>query len=151
LEAEAARFCLNHQHDTVPAAIFDVIDPGLKEMNIDRFSVRNFAMWHEEQLCFQKATAFEKNRPNVCLDYIRRYFDTLGDLIRSIPSPFVWNMDDRRAGCQKKVASPEVIVATNTKFDFVKVPEARDDAQLALLTAPSAFGGSTYVLSLFPN
>jgi rhamnose utilization protein RhaD (predicted bifunctional aldolase and dehydrogenase) len=53
-------------------------------------------------------------------------------------------MDETRAGCPKKIVSPEVTVATNTKLGAVTVPEAPDDTQLSLLTAISAFGDSTY-------
>jgi hypothetical protein len=63
--------------------------------------------------------------------------------LKAIPSPIVWNVDETRVGCPKMVAWPEVIVATNTKHSSVRVPEERDDAQLTLLTAISAFGDST--------
>jgi hypothetical protein len=44
---------------------------------------------------------------------------------------------------------PDVIVASGTKHGCVTVPEFRDDAQLTLLTAISAFGDSTdpYLIS----
>jgi hypothetical protein len=63
--------------------------------------------------------------------------------LKAIPSPLMWNGDETMAGCSKKIAQPEVIVATNTKPSSVTVPEERDDAQLTLLTAISAFGDST--------
>jgi hypothetical protein len=53
-------------------------------------------------------------------------------------------MDETWAGRQKKIALPEAIVATNPKLGSVTVPQSRDDAQLALLIAISAFGDSTY-------
>jgi hypothetical protein len=53
------------------------------------------------------------------------------------------NVDDTRVGCPKRIAQREVIVATNAKLGSVMVPEERDDAQLTLLTAISAFGDST--------
>jgi hypothetical protein len=58
----------------------------------------------------------------------------------------VWNVDETRAGCPKKIAPPEVIVTTNMKLGSVKVPKAHDDAQLTLFTAISVFGDSVYPL-----
>jgi hypothetical protein len=55
----------------------------------------------------------------------------------------MWNMDETRVGCPKRIAQPEVIFATNTKPGSVMVPKERDDAQLTLLTVISAFGDST--------
>jgi hypothetical protein len=55
-------------------------------------------------------------------------------------------VDETRVGCPKKIAPPEVIVTTNTKLGSVTLREARNDMQLILLTALSAFGDSTYTL-----
>jgi hypothetical protein len=55
----------------------------------------------------------------------------------------MWNVDDTRVGCPKRIAQPEVIVATNTKPGSVTVLEERDDAQLTLLMSISALGDST--------
>jgi hypothetical protein len=52
-------------------------------------------------------------------------------------------VDETRVGCPKRIAQPEVITATNTKPGSITVPERRDDGQLTLLTAISAFGDST--------
>jgi hypothetical protein len=46
----------------------------------------------------------------------------------AIPSPFVWNMDETRVACPKRIAQPEVIVAANTKPGSVTVPEEWGDA-----------------------
>jgi hypothetical protein len=91
----------------------------------------------------QKARILEKDRHDVSPKEVRSYLDTVAGQFKAIPSPFVWNVEERRAGCPKRIAQPGVIVATNTKPGSVKVPEERDDAQLTLLTAISPFGDST--------
>jgi hypothetical protein len=116
---------------------------AVPDVNVDRFWVRNFVMRPKEQLCFQKARVLEKDRHDVSPDEVRSYFDTVAGQLKAIPSPFMWNLDETRVRCPKRIAKPEVIVATNTKPGSVTVPEERDDAQLTLLTAISAFGDST--------
>jgi hypothetical protein len=100
-------------------------------------------MRHNEQLDFQKARVLEKDRQDVSPDEVRGYFDTVAGQLKAIPSPFVWDVDGTRFGCPKRIAQPEIIVATDTKPSSVTVPEQRDDAQLTLLTAISAFEDST--------
>jgi hypothetical protein len=112
---------------------------AVQGVNVDRFWV----MRHTEQQCFQKARVLEKDRHDISPDEVRSYFDTVAGQRKAIPSPFVWNMDETRVGCPQRIAQPEVIVATNTKPGSVTVPEERDDVQLTLLTAISAFGDST--------
>jgi hypothetical protein len=89
--------------------------------------IRNYVMRHQEQLCFQKATVLEKDQHDVSPDEIKRYLDTVGDQVKSIPLPFLWTVNETRAGCPKKIALPEVFVASNMKFSSVTVTEARDD------------------------
>jgi hypothetical protein len=113
---------------------------AVQDVNVDIFWVRNFVMRHKEQLCFQKARVLEKDRPDVSPDEVRSYFDVLTGQLKAIPLPFVWNVDETRVGCPKRIAQPEVIVATNTKLGSVAAPEEQDDAQLTLLMAISAFG-----------
>jgi hypothetical protein len=115
----------------------------VQDVNVDRFWVRNFVMGHKEQMRFQKARVLEKDRHNVSPDEVRNYFDTVAGQLKTIPSPFVRNVDETRVGCPKRIAQPEVIVATNVKPGSVTVSEERDDAQLTLLAAISAFGDST--------
>jgi hypothetical protein len=116
---------------------------AVQGVSVDRFWVRNFVMRCKEQLCFQKARVLEKDRHDASSDEVRSYFNTAAGQFKAIPSPFVWNVDEARVGCPKRIAQPEVIVATNTKPGSITVPEERDDAQLTLLTAISAFGVST--------
>jgi hypothetical protein len=49
------------------------------------------------------------------------------------------------------MSPPDVIVASGTKPGSVTVPEIRDELQLSLLTAISAFGDSTYPYSISKN
>jgi hypothetical protein len=72
-----------------------------------------------------------------------KYFETLSIQIRSIPSTFAWNADETRVGCSKKTSPSEVIVAINRKPGSATIPEVRDDPQLTLFTAISAFRDST--------
>jgi hypothetical protein len=51
----------------------------------------------------------------------------------------------------QKNVTPDVIVATGTKPGSVTIPEIRDDAELTLLTALSAFGDSTYPYFISKN
>jgi hypothetical protein len=85
----------------------------------------------------------EKDRHDVSPDEVRSYFDTVAGQLKAIPSPFVWNVDEMKVGCPKRIVQPEGIVATNTKPGSVTVPEERNDVQLTLLTTISAFGDST--------
>jgi hypothetical protein len=101
---------------------------AVQDVNVDRFWVRNVVLRQKEQLCFQKARVLEKNRHNASPDEVRSFFDTVAGQLKAIPSPFLWNMDGTRVGCPKRIAQPEVILATNTKPGFVTVPEEQDDA-----------------------
>jgi hypothetical protein len=144
LEEEVVRFCLTRQHERAPATFTDVIDfLKTKGVAVDRFWVRHFVQRQQERLCAQKAKILDKERHDVSPDDVRRYFQTLDGQLKSIPSAFVWNADETRVGCPKKSSAPEVIVAANTRPGSVTIPEVRDDAQLTLLTAISAFGDST--------
>jgi hypothetical protein len=129
LKAEIVRFCLTRQHDEASVTVFGMINLlAVQDVNVDRFWVRNFVMRHKEQLHFQKARVPEKNRHDVPPDEVKSYFDTVAGQLEAIPSPFVSNVDETRVGCPKRIAQPEVIVATNTKPGSVTVPEERDDA-----------------------
>jgi hypothetical protein len=123
---------------------------AVQDVNVDRFWVRHFVVRHKEQLCFQKAYVLEKDRHDVSPDEVRSYFDTVASQQKAIPSPFVWNVDRTRVGCPKRIAQPEVIVATNTKPGSVTVPEERDDVQLTMLTVISMFGIPDVLFS-FPS
>jgi hypothetical protein len=144
LEAELVRFYLTGQHEKAPVTVLDMINLlAVQDVNVDRSWVRNFVMRQKEQLCFSKARVFEKDRHDVSPDEVRSYFGTVTGQLKGIRSPFVWNVDETRVRCPKRVAQPEVIVVTNMKPGSVTVPEEWDEAQLTLLTAISAFGDST--------
>jgi hypothetical protein len=55
----------------------------------------------------------------------------------------ILDVNETMVGCPKRIAQPEVIVASNMKPGSITVPEEWDDAQLTLLTAISVFGDST--------
>jgi hypothetical protein len=111
LEAELVRFYLTRQHDKAPVTASDMIDLlAVQDLNIDRFWVKNFVMRDKEQLRFQKAQVLEKDRHDVCPDQVRNYVDTVAGQLKAIPSPFVWNVDETRVGCPKRIAQPEGIV-----------------------------------------
>jgi hypothetical protein len=97
---------------------------------------------------FRRYQTSKKDRCDVSPDEIRQCFGALGDQVKSIPSPFVWNLDEARTKCPKKIAPPEVIVTTNMKVGSVVVPEARDETQLTMFTAISASGDSISLLSM---
>jgi hypothetical protein len=73
----------------------------------------------------------------------KQYFNTLSIEVSPIPSVFVRSADETRVGWPKQIPPPEVIAAANIKPQSVTIPEARDDAQLTLMTAISAFEDST--------
>jgi hypothetical protein len=94
-------------------------------------------------LAVQRAKYLEKDRHDVSADHIRVYFESISAQLTSIPSAFFWSADETRVGSAKHMSPPDVIVANGTKPGSVTIPEIRDDAQLTLLTATSAFGDST--------
>jgi hypothetical protein len=94
-------------------------------------------------LCLQTAKVLESDLYGVSPDDIKQYFENLSVQIRSIPSTFVWNADERRVEFPKETSPPEIIVGINIEPVSMTIPEVRDDAQLTLLTAISAFRDST--------
>jgi hypothetical protein len=70
---------------------------------------------------------------------------------KKIPSFFVWNAHETRVSIPKKCASPQVIVAKQTRPRTVTVPKERDDSQLTMLTAFSAFRDSTPPMPISKN
>jgi hypothetical protein len=71
--------------------------------------------------------------------------------LKKVPSLFVWNADETRIGSPKEQHTPLVIVFKDTRPGTTTVPAARDDAQLTLLTAISAFGDSIHPLLISKN
>jgi hypothetical protein len=93
-------------------------------------------------LAVQQANYLEKDRHDVSADDIRAYFESISARVTSIPSEFFWNVHETRVGSAKHMPPLDVIVASGTKPGSVTIPEIRDDAQLTLRTAISAFGDS---------
>jgi hypothetical protein len=96
-------------------------------------------------LAVQRAKYLEKHRHGISADDIRVYFESVSAQLTSIRSTFQKNADKTRVGSAKHRSPPDVIVASGTKPGSVTIPEIRDDAQLTLLTAVSAFGVSTHL------
>jgi hypothetical protein len=142
-EKKLVQFCLLRQADRHPAAVEDVID-YMKESGaqVDRFWVRRFVERNADVLAIRQATLLEEDRHNVSPDDLRNYFDSVARRLKTIPSPFVWNADETRVGAPKKLQPPQVIVSSKSGPEPITVPAIRDDSQLTLLTAISAFGDS---------
>jgi hypothetical protein len=73
---------------------------------------------------------------------MKSFLEAVSLHVQKGPSTFVWNADETRVGAPKREARPEVIVASRTDPETLTVAEERDDNQLSVLTAISAFGGS---------
>jgi hypothetical protein len=149
LEDDVVRFCLRRQQERQPVTFSDVIDYlGEKLIVVGRFWAYRFVSRHSQILAVQRARYLKKDHHNVSADDIMVYFDSISVQLTSIPSVFFWNSDETRVGSAKHMSPPEVIVASGTKPGSVTIPEVRDDPQLTLLTAISAFGG--FYVSGFP-
>jgi hypothetical protein len=85
----------------------------------------------------------EKERRTASEEDLRNYLDTVSIQLETVPSLFIWNADETRVDIPKECASPQVIVAKQTRPRTITVPKKRDDSSLAMLTAISALGDST--------
>jgi hypothetical protein len=104
-----------------------------------------------EKLALGQATLIETDRHNVNPDETRAYLDCSKDQLKTIPLILVWNADERRVATAKKQQAANVVLSSRTGPEPITVPEIRDDSQLTLLTAISAFGGSTPPFFLSKN
>jgi 4-hydroxybenzoate polyprenyltransferase len=109
---------------------------------INRFWINRLVKRNNNVIAIQTANLLRKERHNVSEEDLCNYFDTVSIQLEKVPSLFVWNADETRVGIPKKCASPQVIVAKQTRPRTVRVPKERDDNQLTTLTAISAFGDS---------
>ena len=151
-EAILVELCLKRQAERNPLTVEDVIEfMGAKGRQVDRFWVNRFVERHNQKLALQQAILMEKARHDVSADDLKLYFTHLSEHMQKVPSPFVWNADETRIGAPKKQRAPEVIVAKETRPGTTTVPEERDDTQLTLLTAISAFGDSIPPLIISKN
>jgi hypothetical protein len=72
--------------------------------------------------------------------------------LKTVPSTFICNADETRVGPPRKQQAPLVVVSARTAPQTIlTVPEVRDDSQLTLLTATSAFGDTTPPLFISQN
>jgi hypothetical protein len=64
---------------------------------------------------------------------------------------FVWNADETRIGKPKKQETPDVSISATTKTGTVTIADEREDNQLTVLTAISAFEDSIPPLFITGN
>jgi hypothetical protein len=115
-----------------------------KSIFVNRFWVQRFVRRHSEKFAIERAKDLEKERHEVSAKDPKTYFVSITAHLTSVPSKWFWNADEICVDPAKHISPPDVIVASETKQGSVTVPEIRDDAQLTLITATSAFGHSTY-------
>jgi hypothetical protein len=152
-EKDLIQFCFRRQAENFPATFEDVID-FMRELKVivDRFGVRRFLEGNAATLTLHQSTFLEKERHAVRREALQSYFECAAEHLKTVPPLFVWNTDEIRVGAPKKQQAPLVIVAATTPADAtVTVPEIRDDSELTLLTAISAFGDSIPPLFISKN
>jgi hypothetical protein len=151
-EKSLIQFCLKRQAEKRPASVEDVIEfMGESGVQVDRFWGNRFVVRNSGTLTLRQATYLEEDRHTVVADDLKRYFDCAANHLQTIPSQFVWNPDETRVGAPKKQKAPRVTVSVETGPEPITVPESRDDSQLTLLTAISAFGDSIPPLFITKN
>jgi hypothetical protein len=109
---------------------------------VGRFWVTRIVERNTEKLALRQAVFLEKDRYNVNSNDVKAYFDRCRTQLAMIPFPFVSNADETQVGAPKKRQPLRVLVSAQTGPGHITVPETRDDPQLTLLTATSAFGDS---------
>jgi hypothetical protein len=133
---------------TIQAAI-DFMTQNHSQIN--RFEINRFVKRNNNVLTIQTANLLEKERHQVSEEDLRYYFDTVSIQSEKVPSLLLWNADETRVGIPKKCASSQVIVAQQTRPRIVTVPNERDDSELIMLTAITAFGDSTPPMFISKN
>jgi transposase len=152
MDQELVQFFLARQRDKAPVTICDLINYlEAKSIAVDRSWVHRFLERNEKELAVQKARFIEKARYEVTPEDIKAYFEIVKEHCRSVPSLFVWNVGETRVRSPKRSPPPVVIVSRNTKPGTTLLPEERDDVQLTLFCAISAFGDSTYPMFISRN
>jgi hypothetical protein len=115
-----------------------------KSIFVNRFWVSCFVRRHSDKLAVQRAKPLEKERHEVSAEDLKAYLERITAHLTSTPSECFWNVHEIGVGPAKHMSPPDVTVASEMKRGSVTVPDIRDEAQLTLLTAISAFGDSTY-------
>jgi hypothetical protein len=142
-EQRLVQCCLPRQAENDPVTIQDAIDfMNQNGLQIDRFWVYRFIKRNGETFTKQTAILSEKERREVSEQNIKSYSDAIVLHLQKVPSVFVWDAAETRVGSAKRRSSPEVIAAKDIQPGSVIVADERDDGQLTLLTAISAFGDS---------
>jgi hypothetical protein len=66
-------------------------------------------------LGISKATVFGRERHDVSRDDLKGSLEILASQIKSIPLAFLWNADEKHAGCSQDGSPQEVILAIKTE------------------------------------
>jgi hypothetical protein len=152
IEGKLIALVLTRQAERNPMTVEDVIEFMARDgRQVDRFWVYRFVEHNADKLALHEAVLLEEARQQVSADDLTRYFDVAAAHLNDVPSLFVWNADETRIGSPKKQHAPQVIVSTDTPPGITTVAAMRDDAQMTLLTAISAFGDSIPPLIISKN
>jgi hypothetical protein len=115
---------------------------------VDRFWVSRLALPHFDTLYLPETQPHEPDRHFLDADALEMPFDTLITLFENVPSLLICNVDEKVVNCPKKIYFPRVIVSVDTAPDAVSISAPKDDAQMMMVAAISAFGGATIPLSI---
>jgi hypothetical protein len=133
VETRFMQFCLRHQPERNPVTVEESIEfLGEQGMQVDRSWMTRFVEHNESKLALQETVSIEKERHEISVDDLKRYFPTVDSSLKKVPSLFVWNGNETRIGSPKKQHIPLVIVSKDTRPGTTTVPAARDDAQLKI-------------------
>jgi hypothetical protein len=103
---ELIQFCLARQRERIPVTISDVINYlAQKSITADWWWAARFVERHEAELAVQKASVLERSRHEVAPGDVKRHFDGLRAERRSIPSFFIYNVDETQINLPKNSAT----------------------------------------------
>jgi hypothetical protein len=80
-----------------------------------------------EKFALRPATFLETDR-QVNSDKLKACSDCCKDQLKTIPSIFVWNADERRVEAAKKWQALDMILSSQAGPEPVTVPKVRDDS-----------------------
>jgi hypothetical protein len=152
VDEELIQYCLHGQHNRTPVTIQGAIDfvQSLGH-SIDRYWVYRFLERHKTELTQMKPMALEPERHFVDSGEVTEYFRVLKESIEGVPSLFIWNVDETRVAGPKKGTVPMVIVSAKTNRNLLTISQPKDNTQLTMVAAISAFGDSTPPLFISKN
>jgi hypothetical protein len=143
---------LQGQQNRTPATIQDAIDfVQSRGCSVDRLWLYHKLERHGSEVTQMKPIALDPGRHFVDPKEVSRYFRELEEIVADIPSLFIWNVDETRVGSPKKGIIPTVIVSPKTNPKSLTISQYKDDAQLIMVAAISAFGDSTPPMFISKN